>query len=197
MSLSKKQVTASSLNVRAEPSTTAEKIGALRRGEEVDVLELQGDWSRIRKGSLTGWVASRYLGEPGSTPPAGSGRVNYGRYRVSDPLVRQVLERIAAQTGRTVILTSGDRNYVPRGGSRTSLHLLRRAADFKVQGMSLSSVFSVIRNNRSTILAGAGFEVIYHQPGTNTGGPHLHVGRRGSSADAIKTERGGRYRYVN
>lgn len=193
MALGKKQVNASSLNVRAEPSTSAEILGRLSRGSEVDLLELQGDWSRIRHASLTGWVASRYLGEPGSA----NGRVNYGRYRVSDPLVRQVLERIAQATGRTVTLTSGDRTYVPRGGSRTSLHLLRRAADFKVTGMSLGQVFDLIRNNKSSILAGAGYEVIYHQPGTNTGGPHLHVGRRGSSADSIKTERGGRYRYIN
>ena len=121
----------------------------------------------------------------------------YGRYKVSDPLVRQVLERIARKSGRSVILTSGDRNYVPRGGSRTSLHLLRRAADFKVSGMSLSSVFNLIRTNKSTILANGGFEVIYHRPGTITGGPHIHVGRRGSSADTLQTERRGRYTRVN
>ncbi|HBP17247.1 MAG TPA: hypothetical protein DEA08_05540, partial [Planctomycetes bacterium] len=53
----------------------------------------------------------------------GSGDVVYRGYNVSDPLVRQALERLSALTGKRVILTSGDRNHVPRGGSRTSLHL--------------------------------------------------------------------------
>ena len=164
----------------------------MARGDQVDLLNIDGDWSKIRANGVTGWVASRYLGEP--SPTGGVGRVNYGRYRVSDPLVRQVLERIAAQTGRTVIVTSGDRSYVPRGGSRTSLHLLRRAADFKVEGMGLRQAFDLVRGNSGSILSGAGFELIYHAPGTSTNAPHLHVGRRGSSSDKIRIETRGRYR---
>ena len=128
-----------------------------------------------------------------ATRSANGGRVIYGRFTVSDALVRRSLQTIANITGKDVILTSGDRNHVPRGGSRNSLHLRKRAADFYIRGLTLEAGFDLIRSRRSEILSGGGFEVIYHKPGTSTGGPHLHLGHRSSSAHKIMTEVGGRY----
>lgn len=111
------------------------------------------------------------------------GRVQFNGKAVSSRMVTDVLRRISvAAGGKVVSVTSGDRNHVPHGGSRTSLHLQHRAADFYVQGMSLSAAYSLLKSKFSEIFpAGNGFEVIYHGPNTVTGGPHLHVGHRSSN----------------
>jgi len=54
-------VTADSLNVRTGPGTQYEKTGSLAKDAQVVVLEDLSGWSRIQKGSLTGYVSSAYL----------------------------------------------------------------------------------------------------------------------------------------
>jgi hypothetical protein len=55
-------VTASSLNVRKEPSTDSNPAeGKLPRGAVVEVLEQRGGWYRIRSGPLSGWVFGDHL----------------------------------------------------------------------------------------------------------------------------------------
>lgn len=54
-------VTASTLNVRPDPSTQNDPVGKLERGTQVEVLEQQGGWYRIRSGSLTGFVFGDFL----------------------------------------------------------------------------------------------------------------------------------------
>jgi N-acetylmuramoyl-L-alanine amidase len=55
------QVRAERLNVRVEPNGKAERVaGYLKRGTEVEILERQGSWCRV-KVELEGWVSSRYL----------------------------------------------------------------------------------------------------------------------------------------
>jgi hypothetical protein len=55
-------VTASSLNVRREPSTDGNPPeGKLPRGAVVEILEQQGGWYRIRSGSLSGWVFGDFV----------------------------------------------------------------------------------------------------------------------------------------
>jgi len=136
--------------------------------------------------------AARRSGELDVDPRGG--RVNYRGFTVSSPEVRAVLQRIANATGRTVRVTSGDRDHVPSGGSRTSLHLAHRAADFTVMGLSLEDAFQVLRDREGEILTDGGYEVIWHQANTNTGGPHLHVGFRGARRDTqFKTETRGVY----
>lgn len=49
---------------------------------------------------------------------------------VSDANVRAVIQRIANALNRNIRVHSGDRNFVPGGGSRTSLHLVKRAGIF-------------------------------------------------------------------
>jgi len=67
----KREVWASSLNVRAEPMRGAEKLdwGPLKQGQAVNVLVDAGDWSYIEAASnrnttskeYTGWVFDKYL----------------------------------------------------------------------------------------------------------------------------------------
>jgi len=53
------------LNVRAEPSTEALRLGVLAKDTEVTVLEEQGGWCKVQfkteQQELAGWVDSRYI----------------------------------------------------------------------------------------------------------------------------------------
>lgn len=49
-------VTASALNLRGDPSTTKPAIRLLERGTELQVLEPQGSWFRVRVDGVTGFV---------------------------------------------------------------------------------------------------------------------------------------------
>lgn len=111
---------------------------------------------------------------------------------VSDKKVRTVLTRIAEGLNREVIVHSGDRSYVPKGGSQTSLHLKGRAADFHVKSIQDGDVFSWLKQNYNIVFdADEAYEVIWHGEHTSTGGPHLHVGRYGENRSGyvdFKTE---------
>jgi uncharacterized protein YgiM (DUF1202 family) len=56
-------VTAKSLNVRAEPSTTGMILGALKKGTEVRVLEEKDGWKKVQSDGAApeGWVHGDYL----------------------------------------------------------------------------------------------------------------------------------------
>jgi len=63
-------VTASVLNIRAEPSTSSSIVGSLSNGTSVTVFERSGDWLRITgpRPTLTGWVHGDYTSA--TRPPA-------------------------------------------------------------------------------------------------------------------------------
>ena len=104
--------------------------------------------------------------------------VSYNGYTVSDPQVRAELDRIAEVTGRDVQVTSGDRNFVPRGGARNSDHLHKRAADFHLQGLTDEAAFALLRRDASTLFSRPMiFQLIRHGPHTQTQGAHIHLGR--------------------
>ncbi len=64
------RVTASSLNVRDQPTTEGEKIDAVRRGQRLGLVREEDGWSRVRltDGRL-GWVSSRYVRKDTKCPP--------------------------------------------------------------------------------------------------------------------------------
>lgn len=43
--------------------------------------------------------------------------VNYGTYQLSDEHLRDALERMADELGHVIRVTSGDRDFVPKGGA--------------------------------------------------------------------------------
>ncbi len=105
-------------------------------------------------------------------------KVNYSGKTVSDENVKTVLGNIANTLKGDISVTSGDRNSVPSGGSQTSLHLQKRAADFSVSGYTLASAFAELKKNKADIFdSDKKYEVIHHGEHTETGGAHLHVGR--------------------
>ena len=54
-------VNAGSLTVRQDPDSSSPRIGGLTQGDEVKVLETQGEWSKIEYQDSYGWVMSQYL----------------------------------------------------------------------------------------------------------------------------------------
>lgn len=68
-------ITASSLNVRGEPSTAAQVLGSVRKGQTVEVLDNRGGWLLIKLSSTRqGWVSAQYTSTsrpvPVYVPPA-------------------------------------------------------------------------------------------------------------------------------
>jgi RHS repeat-associated protein len=100
------------------------------------------------------------------------GRVDYHGHQVSDPAIRAELMEISFATGQAVNVTSGDRNFVPRGGAKNSEHLKGHAADFHIGGTKDSAAFAKIGGNH---LLPNGFKLIQHGQHTITEGPHLHL----------------------
>lgn len=49
------------VNVRAEPSQTARKTGAIQTGSKVEVLAQKGEWSKVRYAGGEGWVVAKSL----------------------------------------------------------------------------------------------------------------------------------------
>ena len=64
---SKKIVTASSLNFRSGPSTSASKIGSIPNGAEVGVISESNGWSKVNYNGKIGYVSSSYLADKGSS----------------------------------------------------------------------------------------------------------------------------------
>ena len=103
--------------------------------------------------------------------------IYYHHHTVSHREVRRLLETISDLYGKAVHVTSGDRNHVPKGGSKTSLHLQKRAADLFVRGVDLGKTYQDLKIYISMIFdRKRGYEVIWHGAYTKTGGPHLHIG---------------------
>ncbi len=64
-------VTAGTLNVRSAPSTDAERVGTLKKGDEVVISETLDGWYLITAGDLTGYVSAEYISLDGTVPEAG------------------------------------------------------------------------------------------------------------------------------
>lgn len=111
------------------------------------------------------------LGTVHASRPARKGDVVYGRHVVSDKGVKELLQKIADFTGSRVIITSGDRQRVVNNNSR-SHHLVGRAADFKIEGLSLGEAYRMLKD---TVIPKRDFQFIYHTEVTVA--PHLHIGR--------------------
>jgi len=152
---------------------------------------LTGDWGfNVASGGLSPfeYVVERTLsdGEGKATARfndivdamqwANTDPVNYGKFKISDPHVRDALVLLAFFFKRVIDVTSGDRTRIVKGSSANSRHLVwngGRAADFHVRGLSDEDAFRTLR--RSTGVIDYGFTLIRHGDKTNTGGPHLHL----------------------
>ncbi len=108
--------------------------------------------------------------------------VNYNGYTVSDEEIRNVLQDACNYFEADISVTSGDRTHVPSGGSKTSLHLKKRAVDFHVAGYDDATAFLYMKVFVAAFFSGGNnYEFILHGTYTKTGGPHLHLGRYGDT----------------
>lgn len=120
-------------------------------------------------------------------------KVHYNSKTVSDPEIRRVLQTIADLYAKDVKVTSGNRDFVPTGGSKTSLHLDHKAADFHVMGVTDAKVFQDLKIYISMVFnATDSYEVVWHGSYTGTSGPHMHLGhysrKKGVGYVKFKTE---------
>lgn len=63
-------VDANSLNVRQKPSTDAAVIGKVTKGQEVQVIKIDGGWACITYKNDKGYVSAQYIKKKGSTSTA-------------------------------------------------------------------------------------------------------------------------------
>ncbi len=54
-------VIASTLNMRESPSINSKIINKLRRGDKIEIVEDTGDWVKVKKDTLQGWVKKEYI----------------------------------------------------------------------------------------------------------------------------------------
>lgn len=54
-------VIANILNVRENPSINSKIINKLRKGDKIEIVEEAGDWLKIQKGALQGWVKKEFV----------------------------------------------------------------------------------------------------------------------------------------
>lgn len=59
------QSTVSNLHMRSGPGLAYPIIGSLKMGDQMSVLKKQGEWTKVRRGSAEGWVASWYTKQLG------------------------------------------------------------------------------------------------------------------------------------
>lgn len=65
------RVTASALNVRKEPSTDADVVRQVKKGDKLALLAENDDWVKVRAGDQTGWVAARFVSRGGAEKKKG------------------------------------------------------------------------------------------------------------------------------
>jgi len=72
-------VTASSLNIREEPSASSEDLGSLKKGEKVTILDTEGTWGKIEyKTGKYGWISLNYVNMTSTSTDSSSGSTGTG-----------------------------------------------------------------------------------------------------------------------
>jgi hypothetical protein len=98
---------------------------------------------------------------------------------VSDVPLKLLLVTVAEIVGADLVVHSGDRRHVPKGGAKKSLHKPGRAADLHAVGVSDAVVFERLKAQQDRLVEKAPinrFQVLRHGPHTATEGPHIHIG---------------------
>ncbi|MCF6138058.1 SH3 domain-containing protein [Pseudalkalibacillus berkeleyi] len=78
-------VNATSLNVRSGPGTSYSVVGSLRKGDHVEIIQIQNGWYKVSYQNGKGWVAGRYVtkseneDKQPSTPPTAPTSLKKGK----------------------------------------------------------------------------------------------------------------------
>lgn len=151
--------TASALNVRSKPSTSAKAIGSLTRGQSCTVTSTSNGWSRIKYHGSKGYVSSEYLSKKKPSSSGGSSSSSRGQRIVSTAKSLLGCKYEYGATGPNKFDCSGFTQYVYR---KCGVSIPRTS----------SSQFNS-RNNVSKSNLRAGDLVFYD---TNNSGGVSHVG---------------------
>ena len=125
-------VTASYLNVRSEPSSSATLVGVLSKGSTVTITERLDGWYKIESNGLTGYVSAEYIstgGSSGSSSSGGSsasGSASISAYGVNIRSGPSTSSSIVANVGKgtsvTVTGTEGDWYKIEYKGQSAYVH---------------------------------------------------------------------------
>jgi hypothetical protein len=93
------------VNVRAAADANAEIVGRLAHNAQVIVLGVEGNWTQVRAGDVTGYVYSKYLkadaNDPAAQEPAAAGDADVAR----EVRIRTSLGDVV-EPGETITMTS-------------------------------------------------------------------------------------------
>lgn len=127
--VAKGTVTASTLNIRREPTTTAQSVGSLDNGDRVEILEKKNNWGRIKEG----WISLSHVkldngttgsnsgstGNTGSTGSSSKPSTGNGSSKVISRGVVYNTENLNIRKGPSV---DEDRVGSLRGGDRVEIY---------------------------------------------------------------------------
>lgn len=159
------KVTASSLNIRKTPSTSAAIIGKLSAGQKVEVLSLNGYWAKIKTSSGTGYIHKNYLkltnqtgnplkgriividaGHGGKDPGASSNKLTESTVTLN---VAKRVEAKLKKAGAQVLMSRSNNTYLT----------LEQRTDFAKK--NFAETFVSIHVNAAGSTAAKGTEVYY------------------------------------
>jgi len=140
-------------------------------------------WLVPSPGSQGGQAEEQVAPPPAPAPPKAPALVHYNPPSVGSSRIDDALGAVSQFMASNIVrVTSGDRNFVPKGGARDSAHLTREAADFHVVSISDSRAYRILKGSISPVATG--FRLIEHGPNTVTQGAHLHLDARNKVGQA-------------
>ena len=95
-----------SLNLRSQPSTSSAILATMAHGTQVTLLEMDGAWSRIQYGTLSGYVSNSYISvQEDAVDETPQGVISRGTAVVSLADESQTLNLRAAPTVNSAVLS--------------------------------------------------------------------------------------------
>lgn len=88
------QVNADNVNFRETASTEGNVLGTLNKGENVNLVENEGEWSKVEFNGKTGYVSSEFLGSKESSSKYGRGLLKVGSKGASVSAVQTRLKEL-------------------------------------------------------------------------------------------------------
>lgn len=149
-------VTASALNVRETPSTSAQILTKLYSDEQVSVIDSGDGWYKISVNDITGWVKADYLSVTDASAAVATITGDNVNLRSEGGTYADIISRMSYGTTVSVITQSGDwynvsladgttgwvyKNYIAMGNVSRGDSLGRRIADFALKYQGVGYVY--------------------------------------------------------
>lgn len=133
--------------VREKASTSSTALSTIRKGGEVTVLSVDGDWAKVKDGSRTGYIATRYLDISGN-PSSSSSEDSDSDSDSSSSVLRKGDENEAVRAAQNKLIALGylDTDATGYFGSATenAVKAFQRAAGLSADGVVGSATMSAL-----------------------------------------------------